>query len=401
MTAERRADLAFAIAIAAGLLFVLLLGPLDRRLEMAHTNDFSGFWAAGRAVDLGVDPYDASQWPRIADQVGWAAPTPDTSVPNYMPWTMLLLAAIALIPLDVAAWLWMLLGIVAATLGLRALLRHYLPGRPLEHAAFGAALFLGQPAYHALVLGQWSLLLLGLVAATVLALRTGHAYRAAAASLGFLLKPQLFVFTALGIAVGALRSATFRRAVVAAALVGAVIVVVGWLVFPNWLAPWLDQIPGVRTARSAVLPSVGNELLGTPGRLLAYALIATGAVVASRFEPASDASLAAWIALSSAGAVYSWSYDQVLLLAPLVIAAGVLASRGEVRRARVVALATALTFIVVSPALYLFGVSRHDETFSALVPALAFVAIVVQLSTRRSRSSPSSVARRRPSATDP
>ena len=116
MTAVRRADIAFAIAIATGLLFVALLGPLDRRLEMAHTNDFSGFWAVGRAVDLGVDPYDPTQWSRVADAVGWPAPSGDTSVPNYMPWTALFLAAVALMPIDVAAWVWMALGVAFATL---------------------------------------------------------------------------------------------------------------------------------------------------------------------------------------------------------------------------------------------------------------------------------------------
>jgi len=379
MSPERRADLAFATVIVAGLLFVLLLGPLGRRLEMAHTNDFSGFWAAGRAVDLGVDPYAADQWARIAPIVGWNAPTPDTTVPNYMPWTMLLLAAIAQLPLDVAAWLWMLLGIASATLGLRALLRHYLPGRAFEHAAFGAALFLGQPTYFALVLGQWSPLLLGLVAAVVLSLRAERPLRAALAALGFLVKPQLFVFAAIGVAYGALRSQTFRRALLWGVGFGAVVVAAGWLAFPHWLAPWLAEIPGARTARSVVLPSAGNELLGTAGRVLAYVLIAAGALIAARLRPASDASLAAWLSLSLAGAIYAWSYDETLLLAPLVITAGVLLRDGRPQATRRLAVASALTFIVVSPALYLFGVSRHDETFTIIVPVVAFIAIVVLL----------------------
>ena len=43
MTQERRADAAFAIAILAGVLFIAFLGPLGRRLEMVHQNDFSVF----------------------------------------------------------------------------------------------------------------------------------------------------------------------------------------------------------------------------------------------------------------------------------------------------------------------------------------------------------------------
>jgi len=379
MSSQRRADLAFAMAIAAGLLFIGLFGPLERRLEMAHTNDFSGFWAAGRAVDLGVDPYDAAQWGRVASQVGWSAPTSDTSVPNYLPWAMLLLAGVALLPLDIAAWVWMLVGLAAATMGLRALLRAYLPGRALEHGAFGAALFLGQPTYHALVLGQWSPLLLGALAALVLALRASRPLRAAVASLLFLAKPQLFVFTAVGLAHGALSDRVFRRAVMLAILLAVAAIAIGWLAFPNWLGPWLSEIPGARTSRSAVLPSAGNELFGTVGRVAAYALILGGALLAMRFPSATDASLAVWLSLSVAGAIYSWSYDQVLLLVPLVIAAGVLARRGDTRAARALAVGSALTFMFVSPALYLFAVSRHDETFSVVTPLVAFVAIVALL----------------------
>jgi len=45
MTSARRAEVAFGAAILAGVLFIALLGPLDRRLERVHMNDFSGVWA--------------------------------------------------------------------------------------------------------------------------------------------------------------------------------------------------------------------------------------------------------------------------------------------------------------------------------------------------------------------
>ena len=40
-----------------------------------------------------------------------------------------------------------------------------------------------------------------------------------------------------------------------------------------------------------------------------------------------------WLALSGAGAIYSWSYDHVLLFVPIVIACGVLAASGRERAA--------------------------------------------------------------------
>ena len=86
-------------------------------------------------------------------------------------------------------------------------------------------------------------------------------------------------------------------------------------------------------------------------------------LVAVRFRPGSDASLAAWLSLSNAGAIYSWSYDQVLLFVPAVITTGILARRSE-KAGKRFALAAAGTLLFVSPVLYGIAVLRHDETFS-------------------------------------
>jgi len=150
----------------------------------------------------------------------------------------------------------------------------------------------------------------------------------------------------------------------------------------DWLSAWLADIPGRRTARSAVLQSALGELIGPAGRALAAVLILGGAWLASRFRPGSDASLAAWISLSSAGAIYSWSYDQVLLFVPIVITAGVLARTSPAAALRF-AIAWAGVLLIVSPIFYAIGVARHDETFSCLVPDTAFLVIVAMLWRRR------------------
>ena len=373
---ERRADIAYFTGIAFGLLFVILGGPLGRRLEMVHINDFSGVWSGPGVFLAGVSPWDPARYSDVAISLGTKAP--DALVYDYMPWVMFFVLPLALVPLEVAAWIWMLLGMTAATIALRAMLRAFLPGLPLAQGALGLALFVGQPGFHAVVLGQWSLLLMSGVAAAVLLLRSGHPRLAAVPSLLFLAKPQLFVFTAIGLAYGALRRPAFRRYIVFTAAVALAVVAVSWLLVGDWLSPWLADIPGRRTLRSAVLPSALNELIGPLGRWIAAALILFGAFLASRFTPGSDASLAAWIGLSSAGAIYAWSYDQVLLFVPIVIAGGVLARSSARQGVRFVAI-WAGVFIVVSPILYAIGVARHDETFSAVVPDAAFVSIVTLL----------------------
>jgi glycosyl transferase family 87 len=377
MTNARRADLAYWIAVAAGVLFVIFGGPLERRLELVHMNDFSGVWSGARAIVLGVNPWDPSQYYGFAVEVG--TKTPDALVYDYMPWVAFAVAPLAMVTLETAGWIWMFLSMSCAALALRGLLRAFVPGRAVTHAAFGTALFIAQPAFHAIVLGQWSLLLMSAVAATVLALRASRPLLAALPSLLFLAKPQLVVFTALGLAYGALREPVFRRYVIIALLLAAAVVTVAWLAAPpEWFPAWLDDIPPRRTIRSAVLPSVLNQLIGANGRYVAYALIGLGAVLAARFRPGSDASLAAWLSLSSAGAIYSWSYDQVLLLVPAVITAGILTRRSE-RAGRRFALAASGTLLVVSPVLYGIAVLRRDETFSALIPIGFFIAIVVLL----------------------
>src|SRR5207245_10343093 len=117
------------------------------------------------------------------------------------------------------------------------------------------------------------------------------------------------------------------------------------------------------------------RVLGTRVRVFAIARIRAGVLVASGFRAASDPWLAIWLTLSSAGAIYSWSYDQVLLFVPLTIACGVLAAAGRERALARLALAGAATLLFISPALYAFGVARHDETFSIAVPVGVFAAI--------------------------
>jgi hypothetical protein len=215
------------------------------------------------------------------------------------------------------------------------------------------------------------------VAAIVLAVRAGHARRAGFAALALLAKPQLFVWTALGLAIPAFFDVRYRRFVTFALVVAGALVISAWLAFPEWFGAWIADIPARRSGRSAVLLSAFGQLLGTPGRVLALGVIGAGLLLASRFVPGSDPWLAVWLALSGAGAIYSWSYDHVLLFVPIVIACGVLAAAGRERAARALGIGAALTFLLVSPVFYAIGVARHDETFSIAVPVAFFVAIIV------------------------
>lgn len=377
MSSARRADAALVIAIIAGVLFIAFLGPLNRRLEMVHFNDFSGFWSGPRSVLVGVDPWDREMY--VPTAIALETKTPDALVYDYMPWVMFALLPFGMLDLEVAGWVWMILSMGLAVIALRALLRTYVPERPLVHGALGLALFVGQPGFHAIVLGQWAHLLMAATAAVVLALRAGHVRRAAFAALAFLAKPQVFVWAAVGLAIPALSDERYRRFVGYAAVLAGAVVICSWLAYPDWFGAWLADIPARRTERSAVLMSALGQLLGTAGRFLAFAVIGAGVVIASRFVPRSDPWLAVWLALSSAGAIYSWSYNHVLLFVPLVIACGVLAAAGRERAMRRLAVGGALVLLLVSPVFYAIAVIRHDETFSVAIPLAFFVAITWSL----------------------
>ena len=371
MSRERRADLAFFTGLFIGIAFVVIAGPLERRIELVHDNDFSGFWAGARALVIGADPYDAATWRDTVRALG--TQEPNTDVYGYVPWVAVALVPLALLPLEAAAWIWMVGGVALAAIALRALLRALVPGDPLLHGAFGLALLLAQPGFHALVLGQWSFVLLAALCAAVLALRRGNEGTAGVLTATFLAKPQLFVWTVLGM----LATARDRvRLVVVGALTGVAVIAIGWVVFPRWLAAWSASVAPERLSRSASLTVALRDVLGSPlGLVVAYALVAVGIVVALRAR-GRDAQLALWTALSIAGAPYLWSYDQLLLLVPLALGASALVDR---RTARGVALIGVGALLVVSPLLYALAVARHRESFSAFLPLVFFAGLAYVL----------------------
>jgi len=377
-----RADRAFHLAIVAGLVFVVALGPLQRRIELAHINDFSGVWAGARGALLGIDPYSVG-WPDHARALD--AQVPNTAVFGYMPWVLLALLPFAVLPLEPAAWLWMIASLGAAALGVRALLRAFLPGQAVLHAAAGGALFFSQPAFHSLVLGQWSFVLLGATAAVVTGLRCRRVARAAAAAV-WLAKPQLFVLAALGLLRDSMaRGGPGRRSLTIAAGTSAGSVLLGWVLFPQWLVAFVTHVAPVRLERSASLASALTDLVGPAGAVAAVLAILAMTALALAFRAGTDEALAVWLALSVVGAPYLWSYDHLLLLAPLIIAAGALGRRDR-RAAACLLLAGVAALVLLSTALYGLAVVRQRESFSAVVPLLVYVAIVGSLWPSRART---------------
>ena len=368
-TSARAADVAFVGCVALGLLFLVAFGALDERTKLLHANDFSGIWAGARALVLGIEPYDPAGWRAAVANIG--TQPPDTEVYGYPAWIAIAFVPLALLPLEIASWTWTLGTLLLAIIATRALLRGLIPASPLAHGLVALTLTMSTPAYHTFVLGQWGFALIAALAVGVLAIRGHRDALAATVLLACLAKPQLFVTAPFGLL-------ATRRAILIWGGLAAAIVGLATLLLWNWWTAWLGAVPAVRLGQPASLYALLTDVIGPPGVVIAAGLAIAGAVVATRFARGSDASRAAWLSLSFAVAPYEWAYDHVVLLVPIVIAAGVVAARSRMTALVILAIGCGL-LLYVSLGLYVIAVTRHRETLSAVVPAATFVLIAVAL----------------------
>jgi hypothetical protein len=149
------------------------------------------------------------------------------------------------------------------------------------------------------------------------------------------------------------------------------------LLFPGWpdayrttfVAQRLGYQPPTTPAQALF------DLIGAGGVWLAVALLFAAIVAGLAFESRREAWLAVWLAISAAFPIYSWSYDQVVLVVPVVIATGVVARRS--RRAALAVAAAGFGFLLLVPTLlYEIADRRQNESFSSFV-SLAILALVL------------------------
>ena len=381
----RRIDfIAYLVGLALGAAILIASGYADRSPDAVRQGDFAQFWVGPRAFILGMDPYAPATWRTTAVALG--ALTTDTSVFGYFGWSLVLLYPFALLDLDAAAAVWLFVGLAAAAIAMWTLLRAYLPGIPVAHTLIGLALLGSNPARLNVLLGQWGFVLLAALAGVIVLLRAGRPVSAGAGAVLFMVKPQLFLLSAPALAAWAALNGR-RRFVVAAIVFAAALALVSIVLLPQWPGAWLREMPSQRLfdpPQTTTIATVLHGVLGPAGTWLALGTIVAGALVAFRFDLRGDAALAVWLALSSVAAPYTWSYDHILLLVPLVVASGVVAHRSR-RAAVLLVVAGALTFLIVTTLLAVVAAARNLESYSAVVPVLMYVMIVWSLWPQRSQ----------------
>lgn len=367
-------DLAYLAGLAAGLAGLFVFGFVEAHASRwIGDNDFSGIWAGGRAIVLGLDPYDAASWQ--AASLSLQRQSPESAVYGYPGWVAVAMIPLGLLPVRDAALVWMVAGLALAAIALRALLRSRVRGMPVAHTLVGLSLLMSQPAFVAFYNGQWSFVLLGLVCIAVLLLHRRPALAGVAGAAAILVKPQLFLIALPALA----RDAPRRSALAGLALVAAAIVL-SLALAPGWPQEYLRHVLQARLPdrpRATTLPTALFDLIGPPGLWLAAAALVALALASLAFRRG-DARLAVALAVSLAFAPYAWSYDQLVLLVPLILGCGVLL---RTSRARALALVTAGTGLLLVVAAVLHGVfaePRGSESLNGLVSA-AVAALVTAL----------------------
>ena len=376
--ARRRAidDAAFFGGLALGAIVVVTLFS-EYRGSILAGGDFGIIWSGPRALLDGANPYDPLSW--TADRLRQGMAPTNSPVYAYPPWVAVALLPLGALPFDLAAIAWTVFGIACAASGLRAVLRTYAPGLPVAHALIPFALLASQPGVATFFSGQFGFVLVGAIAAVALFARSDRPLRGALSSLVLLAKPQYFVLWGWAL----LRTLVVRRQYlfVGATVAGAIGVLVASLAIGRGaLASWFGAVGPIAVGdqTATTLPAALGELFGPPGIAAAVAALFVGLALGLRFDPRGGAWLAVWIPLSSLAATYARSYDQVVLLPSIAIAAGIVARRSR-RGATVFVAVTAAIFSLGSILLYALAAARGREDTSVALTAVVFGLVVASL----------------------
>lgn len=337
-----------------------------------YNRDWFTFWGGGRGVLLSADIYDATTWATLTRENG------STWLPNpifiFAPPTAILFAPFAALRVDVAAFLWTFLSAWFIALAVIVIAREMRWARAKFLApviALGVLFFL--PVLLTLLMGQISALVLILVVVAAVLWDRG-AWFAGGLLLGLtVVKPQPVAFLLPLLALWTIWHRHWR-ALGGMILSGALGALATFALFPHFLSAWqgalLNKVSGVSArmptvwgAAADVFGATSFALLGALGMI---ALVAAWSVwLIARWRARALELTSALLIGSVIVSPYLWNYDQVVLLAPLMLALIRLEQR--TRDARLVA-ASLLVCDGLAFALLILASARLADTFSIMLP---------------------------------
>ncbi len=358
---------------AAGLLIWLLARLVTGPLDYAN-KDFMSLWSGGRAVLLGLNPYDPAVWRslRAANGSAWF---PDPRAPFPL-WTFLFTAPLALLPVPLAAAVWLTASGGALAAGSWILLRHG-PGRslaPFELALVALGVLLTPAVLLMFVPGQLTAFLFLALAGFVRHFSRRPVLAGACLAV-MLLKPNAFIVAAplLGLWLLWRRQG---RVIAGGFVTGLVLWAATWLLEPGWLPAWLNVTE--KTSVVTITPTlwglagvVGGQGWWLVGLILCALL--TGLVahfVFSRPELSPWSVLSLAVCLSLLVTPYTWVYEHTLLLLPWLL--WLTRRRGQPGPlAGWAVLTLGLPWLI-----FMLAIARVNDAWGWLVPAITLAAII-------------------------
>lgn len=387
--------------LAKGLLLTLVVAVVlacdlwivDSR-ERTRGDDFFQFWAAGRAILQGDDPYEPQRWRQTYEQEGrWRWQT-DQPVFLYPLWTAFPFVPLAKLPVFWAALLWAVLSqlflVLSAVLVIKGLKwNKYAEWLPLILAVF----ITFEPVSLTILFGQLGILLLVLMCG-IFYLISHARYTIAGILLGLtLIKPQLFI---LVIPVLLLAMSLERRwpFIASFAISTTGLMISSWLLAPEWPARWQGHLAQTARMRLTIAPTIWGfshtvvtalrrpDLWGIVS--LAACLILMGIVsylcYVRRSALRKGDQLAPLLSLTMIGSLlvtpYTLSYDFALLLLPVMTCLSLIQPFPDLMRRAL--LASLIGCAIFLPwALLAFSAQTGLETTAALLPASLLVILLI------------------------
>jgi hypothetical protein len=378
---RRRTGFTFAFLLPLFLIYSYLL---PTRYD-PHGEDFATYWQAGNMILAGQNVYDTSQWVTVRQREGTALHSEPTL--QYPLPLAVLFSPLALLPLRSAYILWLFAMQLAVLASILILLQFY-PARSgyLELLAI-LGIFLFRPMFSLLHSGQIPPLLLLFISLSIY-LFTKNRWFAGGVALSILaLKPSIGAPMLL-LAGLWLLSRKGWRGIAGMITGGLALLFLGALVDPLWIVDYVsigDSSLQKYFGMHPTLWGVMDQILRTDRLSMAAGLLGTAALFAAQAflfwrkpssRPDAFAAFATIVPAALLAAPYSWNYDQILLVVPIVFLLIWIAARYGTGKAALLMLGiVALAFAMLAVA-YRMGHDVWSVLNTGVVWALAVVVTV-------------------------
>ncbi len=286
--------------------------------------DLMHLWLGSKAVVMGLDPYDKQVWPTLCVRFGNTIFQEPACI--YPMWTLALFVPMALLPFSWVVPLWMTaseLALVGSIFLLLVVMRCQHERWIVFSAFIGSMLF--RPFIASLTSGQMAPFLLFIVAVALTLYARGQSFWAGFLLGLLLIKFHLFVlfFPAVGLLFLARRDWCALGGLAASI---ALLLAISWFVSPWWPLRWIDV--RAKTDLSFATPTLWGLAFDWIGPtywplagILAVAVV-SGVTLFLVVQHRADWLFGIGLALSGSllVTIYAWNYDQLLLLAPAIVA---------------------------------------------------------------------------------